>query len=65
MSQKQLQKCSTTLVIREMQVKMSLRIHLTPIKMAKIKRNTQETACGSKDIEKEQYSSNAGGIANL
>ena len=48
-----------------MQVKMTLRNHLTPIKMAKIKRNAQEIAYGSKDIEKGQHSVVAGGIANL
>ena len=57
--------CSTTIVIREMKVKMTLRNHLTPIKMAKIKRNAQEIAYGSKDIEKGQHSVVAGGIANL
>ena len=65
MSQKQLKKCSTSIVIREMKVKMTLRNHLTPIKMAKIKRNAQEIAYGSKDIEKGQHSSVSGGIANL
>jgi hypothetical protein len=44
MAEKHSKKCSKSLVIREMQIKTTLRFHLTPIRMIKIK-NTRESAC--------------------
>jgi hypothetical protein len=44
MAKKHLNKCPTSLVIREMQIKMTLRFHLIPIRMAKIK-NSSDSTC--------------------
>jgi hypothetical protein len=51
MATKYLKKSSMFLVIREMQTKMTLRIHLTPVRMAKSK--TRVTGDAGKDVEKE------------
>ena len=44
MAEKYFKKCSSSLVIREIQIKTTLRFHLTPIRMAKIK-NSSSSSC--------------------
>jgi hypothetical protein len=44
MAEKHLKKASTSLVIREMQIKATVRFHLTPVRMAKIK-NSGDHRC--------------------
>ena len=44
MAEKLLNKCSKSLVIREMQIKMTPKFHLTPIRMAKVK-SSGDTTC--------------------
>ena len=44
MALKHLKKCSASLVIREMQIKTTLRFHLIPVRMAKLK-NSGDSRC--------------------
>ena len=46
MAEKHLKKCSKSLVIREMQIKMTLRFHLTPVRIANIKTSGLQTRWG-------------------
>jgi phage gp16-like protein len=54
MTEKHLKKCSTFLAIREIQIKTTLRFHLTPVKMVKIK--TTVTAYAGENVEQGEHS---------
>jgi hypothetical protein len=56
MAEELIKKCSTSLVYREMQIKTTLKFHLTPVRMAKIK-NSGDSRCwrGCREIRTLLY----------
>ena len=63
MANKHMKRCSTSLIIREMQVKSTMTYHFTLVRMAIIK-NLQTINAG-KGVEKRECSCSVGGNVNL
>ena len=62
MAKKHMKRCSTSLIIREMQIKTTMRYHYTPFRMAAIQKSTRINA--GEGVEKREPSYTVGGNAN-